>query len=302
MVPPDADHTRRFAGRNCAKSDCLCVLAPSNPEVHERLSKLALASGKPVYVDKPFAQDFATAHRIVDWAAKHQTPLMSSSALRFSVELDAVAKLPGPVEFFATTGGGGNFPEYAIHQIEMIVTAMGTGIEAVTVQGKPERLAATLHYSDGRLATLAYSPFLSFTFHAQAKEQTVMNQACSKYCENMIEAMLKFFATRQTPGTFDADRRNRLRPRCPGARHDTTRKTHRRNKNKPVLNNEKTRTDTKIYRVVAFDGWNGTRIGGLVCFFLQTTESSSEVIQTPRGASEVKGGARQISRYPFGER
>jgi predicted dehydrogenase len=181
------------------KSDCLCVLAPSNPEVHERLSKLALTSGKPVYVDKPFAPDFATANRIVDWAAKHQTPLMSSSALRFSVELDAVAKLPGPVEFFATTGGGGNFPEYAIHQIEMIVTAMGTGIEAVTVQGKPERLAATLHYSDGRLATLAYSPFLSFTFHAQAKEQTVMNQACSKYFENMIEAMLKFFATRQTP-------------------------------------------------------------------------------------------------------
>jgi len=181
------------------KSDCLCVLAPSNPEVHERLSKLALTSGKPVYVDKPFAPDFATASRIVEWAAKHHTPLMTSSALRFSSEMNAVAKLPKPVEFFATTGGGGNFPEYAIHQIEMIVSAMGIGIDAVTVQGKPERLAATLHYSDGRLATLAYSPFLSFTFHAQAKEQTVMNQACSKYFENMIEAMLKFFATRQTP-------------------------------------------------------------------------------------------------------
>jgi hypothetical protein len=181
------------------KSDCLCVLAPSNPEVHERLSKLALTSGKSVYVDKPFAPDFATASRIVEWAAKHHTSLMSSSALRFAVELKAVAKLPGPVEFFATTGGGGNFPEYAIHQVEMIVSAMGIGIEAVTVQGKPERLAATLHYSDGRLATLAYSPFFRFTFHAQGKEQAVMNQACSKYFENMIEAMLKFFATGQTP-------------------------------------------------------------------------------------------------------
>ena len=182
-----------------SKSDCLCVLAPSNPEVHERLSELALASGKPVYVDKPFAPDFATACRIVEWAAKHHTPLMSSSALRFAVELEAVAQLPKPVEFFATTGGGGNFPEYAIHQIEMIVSAMGIGIEAVTVQGRPERLAATLHFADGRLATLAYSPFFSFTFHAQAQKQTLMNQGCSKYFENMIEAMLKFFATGQTP-------------------------------------------------------------------------------------------------------
>jgi len=182
-----------------SKSDCLCVLAPSNPEVHERLSTLALASGKPVYVDKPFAPDFAIASRIVEWAARHHTPLMSSSALRFAVELDAVAKLPGPVEFFATTGGGGNFPEYAIHQIEMIVTAMGIGIEAVTMQGKPERLAATLHYADGRLATMAYSPFFPFTFHAQAQKQTLMNQGCSKFFENMIEAMLKFFTTGQTP-------------------------------------------------------------------------------------------------------
>lgn len=182
-----------------SKCDCLCVLAPSNPEVHERLSELALTSGKPVYIDKPFAPDFATACRIVERAGKHHTPLMSSSALRFAVELECVAQLPGPVEFFATTGGGGNFPEYAIHQIEMIVSAMGTGIEAVTVQGKPERLAATLHYSDGRLATLAYSPFFPFTFHAQAQKQTLMNQGCSKYFENMIEAMLKFFATGQTP-------------------------------------------------------------------------------------------------------
>ena len=179
--------------------DCLCVLAPSNPEVHERLSEYALASGKPVYIDKPFAPDFATAIRIVERAARHQTPLMSSSALRFADELAGVTRLPGPVEFFATTGGGGNFPEYAIHQIEMIVSAMGPGIDAVTVQGGAERLAATLHYCDGRLATLAYSPFFPFTFHAQAQKQTLMNQSCSRFFENLVEAMLQFFAGGPSP-------------------------------------------------------------------------------------------------------
>ena len=70
--------------------DGIIVLAPSNPEVHEELGHLALQSGKPVYMDKPFAPDRATAERIFEWADKHNTPLFSSSALRFSDELAAL--------------------------------------------------------------------------------------------------------------------------------------------------------------------------------------------------------------------
>ena len=40
-----------------ANSDCLCVLAPNNPEAHDRLSALPLAAGKPLYIDKTFAPD-----------------------------------------------------------------------------------------------------------------------------------------------------------------------------------------------------------------------------------------------------
>ena len=46
--------------------DGIIVLAPSNPEVHEELGHLALQSGKPVYMDKPFAPDRATAERIFE--------------------------------------------------------------------------------------------------------------------------------------------------------------------------------------------------------------------------------------------
>ena len=59
------------------KSDCICVLAPANPEVHERLAAFALKSGKPVYIDKPFAESLATAERIFETAEKYNTPLMS---------------------------------------------------------------------------------------------------------------------------------------------------------------------------------------------------------------------------------
>ena len=181
------------------KSDCICVLAPSNPEVHERLSDMALRSGKPVYVDKPFAPDYAAARRMQKLAEQHQTPLMSSSALRYSVELMALNKLPGQVQHFVCTGGGGNFPEYAIHQIEMVVAAMGTGIEAVTVHGGSQYLNASLHYADQRLAGIAYSPAFAFSFSAVGKEQSLLNQGCSKIFENLIEHILQFFNSSQSP-------------------------------------------------------------------------------------------------------
>ncbi|MDZ4197914.1 MAG: Gfo/Idh/MocA family oxidoreductase [Kiritimatiellia bacterium] len=75
-------------------TDCdgIVVLAPSNPEVHERLSDLALRSGKPVYVDKPFAPDAATARRLIAKAGEYQTPLMSCSALRFGPALQKAVR------------------------------------------------------------------------------------------------------------------------------------------------------------------------------------------------------------------
>ena len=46
------------------RSDCLVVLSPDNPEMHEILCQLPLASGKRTYIDKTFAPDKATAERI----------------------------------------------------------------------------------------------------------------------------------------------------------------------------------------------------------------------------------------------
>ena len=67
--------------------DGIIVLSPDNPEQHERLGKLALESGKRVYMDKTFSPDLACGIRLFDKAAAHGTPMFSSSALRFSKEL-----------------------------------------------------------------------------------------------------------------------------------------------------------------------------------------------------------------------
>ncbi len=98
--------------------DALIVLAPSNPEVHEELAHLALKSGKPLYMDKPFAPDKATAQRIFALAKEYNTPMFSSSALRFSKEIADLKNnmfSNDPIKLVATTGCGSSYWEYCIY-------------------------------------------------------------------------------------------------------------------------------------------------------------------------------------------
>ncbi|HBJ95698.1 MAG TPA: oxidoreductase, partial [Lentisphaeria bacterium] len=53
------------------------MLAPSNPEKHEELAHAVLASGKPVFIDKPFAPDGEAAERLFARADRFRTPLFS---------------------------------------------------------------------------------------------------------------------------------------------------------------------------------------------------------------------------------
>ena len=177
-------------------SDCICVLAPSNPEVHERLGDVPLRSGKPLYMDKPFANSKAAAERIFALAEKHHTPLMSSSALRFGDELIS-GKLQEMKPFlFCTTGGGRSFDEYGIHQLEMIVSIMGTDVRNMKLTGDPEKLSLILEYGDGRLAQISYARLmLPFTVIASNGKAAEVCPDIHNTFQNLIGAMLDFFAT-----------------------------------------------------------------------------------------------------------
>ena len=177
------------------KSDCLCVLAPSNPEVHERLADLPLRSGKPLYIDKPFADSKAAAERIFALAEKHHTPLMSSSALRFGNELISGKLQEMKPVLFCTTGGGRTFDEYGIHQLEMIVSVMGADVKEMKLTGDPEKLSLALEYGGGRLAQISYAPPLPFTVIASGAKAAGVFPSITHTFENLIGAMLDFFAT-----------------------------------------------------------------------------------------------------------
>ena len=180
------------------KSDAVFVLAPSNPEVHRELSEIPLKSGKPVFVDKPFAPSKADAEAMFELAAKYNTPLMSSSALRFSTELNAYRNKPGTT-YMETTGGGSSFWEYSIHQIEMIVSVLGTGAVRIMQCGANGTEHMLIQYSDNRRAALTYTANAPFTTRFVHDGKMILNPDCTDYFPILLSEILDFFATGKSP-------------------------------------------------------------------------------------------------------
>lgn len=182
--------------------DGIIVLAPSNPEVHEELGRLALQSGKPVYMDKPFAPDRATAERIFACADKHNTPLFSSSALRFSNELAELKSgmfKDEKIQLVGTTGGGSSYWEYCIHQIEMIVTLMGVGATRLMQTTGGANKHVVIEYADGRIAHVNYAPCFPETLMVAGDKSSTIVHQCSNFFPTLLDTILKFFNDRIVP-------------------------------------------------------------------------------------------------------
>ncbi len=183
--------------------DCFCVLAPSNPEVHEAMVMPVLQAGKPVYLDKPFAPDRAAAERIFAAAERCGTPLWSSSALRFS---DQIIKAKqelfggGNAEFASVAGGGASLEEYLVHLAEMLVVLQGYDARRVMAVGKGPNAMMVLDYGDHRRGLATMLPTLGFTMLARDGEKVVFEgNAAGNIFTTFIREMLQFFKTGMAP-------------------------------------------------------------------------------------------------------
>jgi len=176
------------------KSDVLMVLSPNNPEQHEELCREALASGKRTYVDKTFAPDVVTAKRIFNMAKAGNTPMFSSSALRFSSELTNI-KHEGICVI--SSRGPGVYEIYSIHQIEMLVFLMGPAARRVMAIGNEAAPALAIEFSGKRFATMGHfggeCPFnLAITYD---NSENVLVHECTSFFPNFVRELVDFFET-----------------------------------------------------------------------------------------------------------
>ena len=183
-------------GELCEKSDCIVILAPSNPEAHLRLAAAVLPYKKRTYIDKTFAPDAATAREIFRIAEQYGTPFFSTSALRFSEELDLV-KDP---TLGVTTGSGRSADEYIVHQAEMVVKKLGIGADAVRATDLGNALCFHVRYGDGRSAQMTYSKgSLPFTVYLAGDAGTKYSSVKSDFFKILMKEILVFFETGDLP-------------------------------------------------------------------------------------------------------
>ncbi|MDF2660145.1 MAG: hypothetical protein K0Q94_2936 [Paenibacillus sp.] len=173
------------------KSDYLIVLSPDYPEFHEELAMIPLQSGKPTYVDKTFAPDRKTALLLFETAHKHGTPLYSSSALRFATEYSAVDR--SGIDTIVCFGPG-KYDNYSIHQIEPIVSLMGSEAERVMFTGTEKSPSLLIGFSGGRQAEIHHFGNVPFTLaiNYESGKSSIL-KAESNFFGEFVKDLTAFF-------------------------------------------------------------------------------------------------------------
>lgn len=174
---------------------------------HAELARPFIEAGIPVFVDKPMTTVYADAVELFDLAEKHNAPLMSSSALRYPVELDrdaiaALGKLStivsvGPEEWFY----------YGVHAVEVtgaVVDAVG-GDQPVSVHrfALPEKDVAVVEYTSGLVAIIMTLRDAGYLFHTTVYGENghlefSVDDAMGFYT-NEMKAFVTMVETREMP-------------------------------------------------------------------------------------------------------
>src|SRR5690625_1608072 len=190
------------------QSDAILLESVDGRQHAEQFSKLA-PFGKPVFIDKPFTTSAADAKRIIQLAQETNTPIFSSSALRFAYgfqELGEAHTVYG-CEVFGPAPILSDFPGlfwYGIHTADMLFSKMGTGCKEVIVQKTDGADVVTGTWHDGRIGTMYCHRFAGLkTFGATVyTEQGVyQGEAHSKppLYQPLLQHIINFVKTRQSP-------------------------------------------------------------------------------------------------------
>ncbi len=178
--------------------------------VHQRQARPFLEAGLPTFIDKPLSPDPKEAAEIIALARRHDAPLMSCSALRYSRELaEAQADLAaiGPIGL-ATASGPNEIVFYGIHPLELAHTVMGPGVEWVQNVGDAEgRAIVRCAYPDGRSIMLQVlkqeQPSLQAMFFGAKGYRLVEVSDGGAFYQRMIAEFVRMVHTRQTPIPLD---------------------------------------------------------------------------------------------------
>lgn len=143
--------------RNAVDAVLLCDDRTNN---HGARAEAFLRAGIPVFIDKPFAPDLASAEKLAAVVRETGTPCFSASALRFARELGELREAVGDPAHarLAAFTGPGDWVHYGIHVVEAAVALFGGEIESVQNLGRGNTNLVHLRYTSGLDVQIHVSP------------------------------------------------------------------------------------------------------------------------------------------------
>lgn len=190
----------------CKKVDGI-MLESVDGRPHLEQARIVIAAGKPLWVDKPVADDLADVIELFRLAKENNVPCWSSSAMRFGKEVagardnEKLGKIVA-CDVFGTSSWTEKHPSlylYGIHAVEPLFTVMGTGCDSVR-RIKTDRGDMVVGvWKDGRLGTFrdlrgGKTDFKTIIYGSEG----MVTGTSSSYAPLLVE-IDKFFKTGKPP-------------------------------------------------------------------------------------------------------
>jgi predicted dehydrogenase len=183
------------------------LLETNDGRLHLEQALQVLKARKPMFIDKPMAASLADASAIFAAAKQYNTPVFSSSSLRYMTGIAEIAqgkigKVLG-AETFSPSKLEKTHPDffwYGIHGIEMLFTIMGTGCKTVTRIHTPDTDVVVGVWNDGRIGSFRGTRTGKADYGGRVFGEKG-NLALGPFngYDPLLEQIIKFFETRESP-------------------------------------------------------------------------------------------------------
>lgn len=143
-----------------AIADCDAIFLEINdPKLHLEYFKKCSKLGKPIFLDKPFADTLENAKAIAKIAKENNVKFFTASKLRNFQTIEDLAAKDLKVDTAMAWGSLGKCPEgysliiwYGVHTFELLERFMGIGAESVQTLPNNNGFDCQIKYKDGRSA------------------------------------------------------------------------------------------------------------------------------------------------------
>lgn len=176
----------------CNKCDYLMVLYPDNPERKFAVIKKVIPFRKPIFVDKTFMDNYDEAKQVFELAKQYQTPLFTSSSLRYADEVRALEN----IESLLVIAPSVHLSDYWIHPLEIVVSKMGTGAIKAKLSRSGVHYMLNIEYPNNKSALIVIAEggnAQDFFVSGNGKFKQNLIRCVSPYFENEMRDILRFF-------------------------------------------------------------------------------------------------------------